>query len=83
MPAIATATPEQPILIAGIGPFTSLLETLATTVGAGLILGSFAVGVAGVVAGGQPTQWRLARAGYLGGVVAVMFFLLDITTILR
>jgi hypothetical protein len=83
VPATATAIPEQLILIAGIGPFSSLLETLATTVGAGLVLGSFAVGVAGLIAGGQPTQRGLARAGYLGGVVAATFFLLDAITIVR
>jgi len=83
VPAIATATPEQPILMAGIGPITSALETLATTVGAGLILGSFVVGAIGLIAGGQATQRRLARAGYFGGIAAVICFLLDATTIFR
>jgi hypothetical protein len=65
---------------AQIGPLTAAFEALATAVGAGVLLGSFAVGTFGLVAK-WPRKELGARAltdGYVGGGVGVLVSLLDL-----
>jgi hypothetical protein len=65
--------------VAPIGPLTSVLEAVATAVGAGAVLGSVAAGMRGLVA-----RWtirkveRLALCGsYLGGAVGAASVVFD------
>ncbi|HEY7456447.1 MAG TPA: hypothetical protein VH703_04145 [Solirubrobacterales bacterium] len=53
-----------------VGPFTSLIEGAATAAGAGMLLGGFATGLRGVLAGHpRPTlEGRALEGAYLGGV---------------
>lgn len=62
-----------------IGPFTALLESVATAVGAGMLLGGFALGSAAFVVGSARPELaeRALTDGYLGGFVALGLILLD------
>ena len=65
---------------AQIGPLTTVFEALATAVGAGIVLGSFAIGTVGLVAG-WPRHELAGRAltdGYVGGIAAVLIVLADL-----
>ena len=74
---VATAISEPRVLAAGIGPASSVLETIAASVGAGLVLGGFVAGVAGLLMGVRPTRDQLSDAGYLGGLFALAIVLVD------
>jgi hypothetical protein len=66
--------------LAQIGPLTTLMESLATAVGAAMLLGAFVVGATGVVLGVKRI-WLEAivlDAGYLGGVAGVALALIDV-----
>lgn len=66
--------------IARIGPVTTVVETLATAVGAGILLGSFGMGIVGLLAG-RPREMLAARAltdGYIGGASGVGAVLIDL-----
>lgn len=63
-----------------IGPFTAVFEAVATAVGAGIVLGSFAMGTVGLVAR-WPRHELAARAltdGYVGGIAALFIVLADL-----
>lgn len=62
-----------------IGPLTTLSEAAATAVGAGVILGSVAVGVCGVFLGSPKRQIESLAlfGGYLGGAAGGFFALVD------
>lgn len=63
-----------------IGPLTHAVESLAALTGAGILLGSFAIGLAGLLLG-WPRRTLAARAltdGYLGGLFALFMGLLDL-----
>ncbi len=67
-------------LFASAGPLTSLLGDLATSIGSGIVVGSFATGLASFAASGSrrySERWSLI-GGYFGGVGAVAFMLIDI-----
>jgi hypothetical protein len=68
------------MLTAQIGPLTSVAESMATAVGAGILLGGFAMGAVGVAAGWprQKLDDHVLFFGYAGGVVAVALSLLDL-----
>jgi hypothetical protein len=64
---------------AQIGPLTTLFEGFATAVGAGVVLGGFAMGIFRVLAR-RPREELEAKVlidGYAGGVVGVVVVLLD------
>jgi hypothetical protein len=67
------------VLLAQIGPLTAGVEALATAVGAGVVLGSFAMGIGRVLAG-QP-RWMLEdyvlTDGLLGGLFGLTITLID------
>lgn len=65
--------------IAEIGPVTSVLETAATAVGAGVILGSTALGILGLRPRGviRDIETRAVAGGYLGGAVGGLAAVID------
>lgn len=68
--------------LAQIGPMTTVFEAIATAVSAGVVLGSFTMGVAGLALGWSRREigYRALSDGYMGGIagVAVAFFNLAI-----
>lgn len=67
--------------IAQFGPVTSLIEGVATAVGAAMILGGFIVGLYGVARGRPRAMIEAAAldAAYIGGFVGVFAVAADIT----
>lgn len=68
------------MVIGQIGPLTSLFEGFATAVGAGIVLGSFTMGIYRLLAK-QPRrelEYRVLIDGYSGGAVGVFVVLLDL-----
>jgi hypothetical protein len=67
-------------MAAQIGPVTSLIEGVATAVGATMILGGFVVGLYGVSRGRPRTMIEAAAldAAYIGGFVGVLAVVADI-----
>jgi hypothetical protein len=68
------------MVFAQVGPLTAVFEALATAVGAGALLGSFAIGTFGLVAR-WPRQELADRAltdGYFGGVLGASVAVLDL-----
>lgn len=66
--------------MAQIGFFTAAMEGLAAAVGAGMLLGGFAAGSVGSIAGcPRPSldRWVLAT-GYFGGAVGVVLAITDL-----
>jgi hypothetical protein len=66
--------------LAQIGPLTAAFETVATAVGAGIVLGGFAFGTARHLAGWprKALEARIVTDGYIGGVVGVLVILGDL-----
>jgi hypothetical protein len=62
------------------GPLTGAFEELATSIGAGVVVGSFIAGI-GALASGRPRnrleQWPVT-GGYLGGGLALTLLAVDI-----
>lgn len=67
-------------MLAQIGPFTTVLEAVATAVGAGLVLGSVALGAFGLVMGWsrRDIERRALIDGYAGGAAGAFFALFDL-----
>jgi len=67
------------MVFAQIGPLTTMLEAVATAVGAGAVLGSVTAGMCGLLARWPlPKVERLALYGsYLGGAVGAALVLFD------
>lgn len=68
------------MVLSQIGSLTSALETLATAVGAGMLLGSFALGSLALL-GGKPRQHlerRVLADGYYGGILATLLAVADL-----
>lgn len=66
-------------MLGSAGPTTSVLETLATTIGSGLVVGSFVAGIASFVASRslpRSEKWAMT-GGYLGGGFAVVLLAID------
>jgi len=66
--------------LAQIGPLTSLAESAAAAVGAGMLLGSFAVGMRGLLrkSSMRGLEQIALRGGYFGGAAGVVLILVDI-----
>jgi hypothetical protein len=67
-------------LFASAGPLTGAFEELATSIGAGVVVGSFVAGI-GAFASRRPRE-RLERwpvtGGYVGGGLALLLLVVDI-----
>jgi len=59
---------------------TTVLESVATAVGAGIVMGSFVMGTVGMVAGRsrRDLEKRALRDGYVGGAVAAVLLIFDL-----
>jgi hypothetical protein len=82
-PTFSAAAVDAAAWVGGVGPVTSAGEMLATSIGAGILLGGFAGGVHGTV-----RRWSAHRRdnvamhmGYLGGLI--MAVAATVETILR
>lgn len=66
--------------LAQVGPLTTLFETAATAVGAGVVLGSVSMGVVGLALGWSRSdiEGRALSDGYIGGAIGAGVALLDI-----
>jgi hypothetical protein len=67
-------------LSASVGPLTGVFEALATSIGAGVVIGSFVVGLTNLVLGrGRGTSEEEALyGGYVGGAVGLGLLAIDI-----
>lgn len=65
---------------AQIGPLTSMLEAVATAVGAGILLGGFVTGFAGLIEGRprRELENRILADGYRGGALGAGVVLVDL-----
>jgi hypothetical protein len=63
------------------GPISSLLTTCAACVGAGILLGGFAAGVANMYRRrlGPGSERRVQVGGYVGGLIALVVVLAELT----
>jgi hypothetical protein len=63
-----------------IGLLTSAAETLATAVGAGMLLGSFGVGTFLLLTGKsrQDLEGRVLSDGYYGGILGILLVATDL-----
>jgi hypothetical protein len=70
------------IPIASAGPYTGFLEVVATSIGAGIVVGGFAVGIVGFATGeSQRPSEAMAMAGAnLGGFFGLLLLLIDTLT---
>jgi uncharacterized membrane protein YiaA len=61
-------------LMAGIGPVTSGVEALATSIAAGILLGGFVTGLVGLLFSWEQgrSDRRVARGGYFGGLIVAL-----------
>jgi hypothetical protein len=68
------------VSLAQIGPLTTLFEAAAASVGAGIVLGSVAIGAARLAAGWprQRIERRALTDGYLGGVIGAAIAVIDV-----
>jgi hypothetical protein len=66
--------------LAQIGPLTATLEAAAASVGAGVVLGSVALGVARLALGWprHRIERRALTDGYLGGMFGAIIAVLDL-----
>jgi hypothetical protein len=69
------------MVAAQIGLLTALMESAATAVGAGIVLGGFVTGGVGLVAGWPRPKFdaRVLSFGYFGGVAGSGAMVADIT----
>lgn len=68
------------MLFAGVGIATGAFEVLASTIGSGLVVGSFTGGLLSIAASRsrkRAEEWALIT-GYLGGLLALFGLVLDI-----
>ncbi len=66
----------RPFGAAGLA--STAIEAVATTVGAGMLLGGFVAGTAAQLARDHAAPDRIPEAGYVGGWIALSVFLADV-----
>lgn len=68
------------VAFAQIGPFTTVLEAVATAVGAGVVLGTVTMGVIGLALRWPRAELerRALSDGYVGGAVGALVVLWDV-----
>ena len=66
--------------LAQIGPFTAVLEAVAASVGAGIVLGGVAIGAVRLARGWarERIERHALTDGYLGGMVGAVAAVIDI-----
>lgn len=68
------------MLLAGVGIATGAFEVLATTIGSGLVVGSFVAGLLTIAMTNSPSRaekWVL-HGGYAGALLALLGLVVDI-----
>ena len=67
-------------LLASAGLLTSILEAVATSIGAGLVVGSFSVGIEGIASrrSRTETEKNAVLGGYIGGALGLLVLAADI-----
>ena len=67
-------------MLAEVGPFTALIESLATAVGAGVVLCSVAAGISGLAQGLPRSELESGTlmAGYVGGGFGAAIAVVDL-----
>jgi hypothetical protein len=67
-------------LFASVGPATSLLQALASSIGGGLVVGGFSGGVAGFLSNRSlgRSEKEALKGSYLGGAVGLLTLAFDI-----
>lgn len=67
-------------LLASVGPATSALESLASSIGAGLVVGGFVGGLVSLLFGGQRSvsEKEAVKGSYPGGGFGLLLLILDI-----
>lgn len=68
------------MLLAGVGIATGTFELLATTIGSGLVVGSFLAGLLAIALSctrSRAERWVL-NGGYFGGLLALFCLMVDI-----
>lgn len=70
----------MPCAFSQIGFTTTVLEAVATAVGAGIVLGGFLVGVVGLARGWTRAdlERRVLRDSYIGGLLALLLVAIDL-----
>ena len=77
MLATDLAASSWPSPLAALGVASSIVEMIATSVGAGILLGGFFAGTAAMLDRDGSRQRRVAGAGYVGGWLALVALLVD------
>jgi hypothetical protein len=67
-------------LVSSAGPFTGILEAIATSIGTGIVVGGFVTGMGSVVRGRSRTESeeKALYGGYVGGLVGLTVLGIDI-----
>jgi hypothetical protein len=67
-------------LFSAAGPATSVLESLASSIGAGLVVGGFTGGIRGLVSTRSllRSEKTALRGSYFGGAVGLLLLAIDI-----
>ncbi|MDX6608873.1 MAG: hypothetical protein QOF85_798 [Solirubrobacterales bacterium] len=70
----------MPRLLASIGPATAVFEALASSIGAGLVVGGFSAGVRGFLSSRSfdRSEREALKGSYLGGAVGLLTLAFDI-----
>jgi hypothetical protein len=70
----------MPRILASAGPATTAFEALASTIGAGLVVGGFIGGLASFLSGRSRPRSEKAAFGssYAGGVLGLLLLAIDI-----
>jgi hypothetical protein len=68
------------VITAYIGFMTRILESVATSVGAGMLMGGFVVGATGLILGWPrgDLEKRVLADGYVGGLFAIVLLIFDL-----
>jgi len=68
------------VVIAGIGPFTTLMEMVATSIGVGAVVGGFVAAGAGMLNGRSRSEMEAnaLREGFVGGLGGMSCLCLDL-----
>lgn len=69
----------MPDLFASTGPLTGAFEQIATSIGSGIVVGSFAAGLGSIVWNGsrRDSEEVALIGGYVGGLVAMVSLAID------
>jgi hypothetical protein len=71
----------MPVVPGHVGVTTTVLEAAATSIGAGILIGSFLTGIVGLVMGWsrQNFESQVLGDGYIGGTIATVLLVIDVS----